>query len=307
MQNKGVQPFANVKFWRFDNGYIRLKPEQMNLYSIETGNFKLDGGAMFGVVPKSLWQRTNPADENNMCTWAMRCLLIEDGNRLILVDNGIGDKQDDKFLRHYYLHGDATLEKSLAKHGFGKDDITDVFLTHLHFDHCGGSVVWNRDRTGFEMNFKNASYWSNDKHWKWATEPNRRERASFLKENIIPIEESGQLKFVEEGQQWHENIDLFFAHGHTESQMIPLINYKGKTIAFMADLLPSVGHFPIPYVMGYDTRPLLTLDEKEKFLKQAADNDYILMFEHDSMNECCTVVHTDKGVRADKVLKLSEL
>lgn len=279
----------------------------MKLYSIETGNFKLDGGAMFGVVPKSLWQRTNPADDNNMCTWAMRCLLIEDGDRLILVDNGIGDKQDDKFLRHYYLHGDSTLEKSLAALGFGKDDITDVFLTHLHFDHCGGSVVWNRDRTGFEMNFKNATYWSNANHWKWATEPNRRERASFLTENIIPIEESGQLKFLNEDEQLHPSIDIFFAHGHTESQMVPIINYKGRKLAFMADLLPSVGHFPIPYVMGYDTRPLLTLDEKEKFLNQAADNNYILMFEHDSVNECCTVKHTDKGVRADEIFKLTDL
>lgn len=279
----------------------------MKLYSIETGFFKLDGGAMFGVVPKSLWQRTNPADENNMCTWAMRCLLIEDGNRLILVDNGIGDKQDDRFLRHYYLHGEATLENSLAQHGFGKDDITDVFLTHLHFDHCGGSVIWNRDRTDFEMNFKNATYWSNARHWKWATEPNRREKASFLKENIIPIEESGHLKHIEEGQQWHPEIDIFFANGHTDAQMIPLINYKDRTIAFMADLLPSVGHFPIPYVMGYDTRPLLTLDEKQKFLNQAADNNYILMFEHDATNECCTVKHTEKGVRADEIFKLSEI
>lgn len=279
----------------------------MKLYTIDTGFFKLDGGAMFGVVPKSMWQKTNPADENNMCTWAMRCLLIEDGDRLILVDNGIGNKQDDKFLRHYYLHGDATLEKSLANHGFGKDDITDVFLTHLHFDHCGGSVNWNRDRTGFEMNFRNATYWSNERHWKWATEPNRRERASFLKENILPIQESGQLKFINEGEKWHPNIDIFFAHGHTDAQMIPIIDYNGRKVAFMADLLPSVGHFPIPFVMGYDTRPLLTLDEKEKFLNQAADNDYILMFEHDSVNECSTVVHTDKGVRSDQTFKLIDV
>lgn len=279
----------------------------MKLYTIDTGFFKLDGGAMFGVVPKSMWQKTNPADENNMCTWAMRCLLIEDGDRLILVDNGIGNKQDDKFLRHYYLHGDATLEKSLANYGFGKDDITDVFLTHLHFDHCGGSVNWNRDRTGFEMNFRNATYWSNERHWKWATEPNRRERASFLKENILPIQESGQLKFINEGEKWHPNIDIFFAHGHTDAQMIPIIDYNGRKVAFMADLLPSVGHFPIPFVMGYDTRPLLTLDEKEKFLNQAADNDYILMFEHDSVNECSTVAHTDKGVRSDQTLRLDEL
>ncbi|MFT6209865.1 MAG: glyoxylase-like metal-dependent hydrolase (beta-lactamase superfamily II) [Bacteroidia bacterium] len=280
---------------------------EMQLYSIETGYFKLDGGAMFGVVPKSLWQRTNPADEKNLCTWAMRCLLIQTEDRLILVDNGIGDKQDDKFLRHYYLHGEDTLEKSLAKHGFGKDDITDVFLTHLHFDHCGGSVAWNRDRTGYEMNFKNATYWSNEKHWKWAVEPNRREKASFLKENILPIQESGQLKFIGDEGNWIPGIDILFANGHTDAQMIPKIQYKDKTLVFMADLLPSVGHFPIPFVMGYDTRPLLTLDEKEKFLNEAAAEDYVLMFQHDSVNECCTVTNTDKGVRADQILKLSDL
>ena len=279
----------------------------MKLHTIDTGFFKLDGGAMFGVVPKSLWQRTNPADADNLCTWAMRCLLIEDGNRLILVDNGIGDKQDNNFLKHYHLHGDATLEKSLAALGFGKDDITDVFLTHLHFDHCGGSVAWNRDRTGFEMNFRNATYWSNARHWQWATEPNRREKASFLKENILPIHESGQLKFIEKDGEWLPGIDIFFANGHTDAQMIPLIRYKERTIAFMADLLPSVGHFPIPYVMGYDTRPLLTLEEKEQFLNTAAANNYILFFEHDAVNECCSVVATDKGVRAGEAFRLSEL
>jgi glyoxylase-like metal-dependent hydrolase (beta-lactamase superfamily II) len=279
----------------------------MKLHTIDTGFFKLDGGAMFGVVPKSLWQRTNPADADNLCTWAMRCLLIEDGNRLILVDNGIGDKQDNNFLKHYHLHGDATLEKSLAALGFGKDDITDVFLTHLHFDHCGGSVAWNRDHTGFEMNFRNATYWSNARHWQWATEPNRREKASFLKENILPIHESGQLKFIEKDGEWLPGIDIFFANGHTDAQMIPLIRYKERTIAFMADLLPSVGHFPIPYVMGYDTRPLLTLEEKEQFLNTAAANNYILFFEHDAVNECCSVVATDKGVRAGETFRLSEL
>lgn len=279
----------------------------MKLHTIDTGFFKLDGGAMFGVVPKSLWQRTNPADADNLCTWAMRCLLIEDGNRLILVDNGIGDKQDNNFLKHYHLHGDSTLEKSLAALGFGKDDITDVFLTHLHFDHCGGSVAWNRDRTGFEMNFRNATYWSNARHWQWATEPNRREKASFLKENILPIHESGQLKFIEKDGEWLPGIDIFFANGHTDAQMIPLIRYKERTIAFMADLLPSVGHFPIPYVMGYDTRPLLTLEEKEHFLNTAAANNYILFFEHDAVNECCSVVATDKGVRAGETFRLSEL
>ncbi len=279
----------------------------MQLYSIETGLFKLDGGAMFGVVPKSLWQRTNPADENNMCTWALRCLLIETDGRLILVDNGIGDKQDDKFLRHYYLHGDDTLEKSLASHGFGKEDITDVILTHLHFDHCGGSVKWNRDRSGFEMNFPNATYWSNERHWKLAANPNQREKASFLKENILPIEESGHLKFIKGEGEWIPGIDILLTEGHTEAQMIPKIQYRNKTVVYMADFLPSVGHFPIPYVMGYDTRPLLTLDEKAKFLAEAAANDYILMFEHDATNECSTVINTDRGVRSGQTLKLSEL
>ena len=279
----------------------------MKLHTIDTGFFKLDGGAMFGVVPKSLWQRTNSADADNLCTWAMRCLLIEDGNRLILVDNGIGNKQDNNFLKHYHLHGDATLEKSLATLGFSKQDITDVFLTHLHFDHCGGSVAWNSDRSGYEMNFQNATYWSNERHWQWATVPNRREQASFLKENILPIRESGQLKFIENTGKWLPNIDIFFANGHTDAQMIPLIRYKEKTIAFMADLLPSVGHFPLPYVMGYDTRPLLTMEEKERFLNTAAANDYVLFFEHDAVNECCTAVATDKGVRAGDTFRLSEL
>lgn len=279
----------------------------MQLHSIETGKFKLDGGAMFGVVPKSLWSRTNPADENNMCTWAMRCLLIQTEDRLILVDNGIGDKQDDKFLRHYFLHGEDTLEQSLKAKGFGMDEITDVFLTHLHFDHCGGSVKWNRDRTGFEMAFKNATYWSNERHWKWATEPNRREQASFLKDNIIPIQESGQLKFIEKEGNWKEGIDVMMVHGHTDAQMLPMIKYKGHTLVFMADLLPSIGHFPVPFVMGYDTRPLITLEEKAKFLNEAARNEYILMFEHDSINECCTVQDTHKGVRHHEVVRLDEI
>ena len=284
----------------------------MNLYPINAGNFKLDGGAMFGVVPKSLWQRTNPADGNNMIDIAARCLLIEDGNRLILIDTGMGNKQSEKFFGYYHLWGDDTIEKSLANNGFHPDDITDVFMTHLHFDHCGGSIQWNKDKTGYEPAFKNANFWSNEKHWEWATIPNRREKASFLKENIIPLEESGQLKFISLPENdllknSELGFDIFFANGHTEKQMLPLIKYKGRTIAFMADLLPTAGHLPLPYVMGYDTRPLLTLDEKEKFLNIAADNNFLLFLEHDAHNEIITVQHTDKGVRLKETLTLKDL
>jgi len=284
----------------------------MKLYPIETGNFKLDGGAMFGVVPKKLWERTNPADNNNMCTWSMRSMLIENDNRLMLIDTGIGDKQSDKFFSHYHLHGDNTLKKSLNKLGFGLDDITDVFLTHLHFDHCGGSVEWkDSEHTQLQPVFNNAKYWSNENHWKWATEPNPREKASFLTENILPIQESGQLDFIKRKDRITKNvfndIDIFFADGHTESQMMPMMKYKGKTVVFMADLLPSIGHLPLPYVMGYDTRPLLTMDEKSQFLNLAADEEFILFLEHDNVNECCTVQHTDKGVRLKETLKLSDL
>ncbi len=283
----------------------------MTIYPINTGNFKLDGGAMFGVVPKSLWSRTNPADSNNMCDWSMRSLLIEDGNRLILIDTGIGDKQSEKFFSHYYLSDENSLEPNLNNIGFSIDDITDVFLTHLHFDHCGGAIKWNKDRKGFEPVFKNAIYWSNEKHWEWATKPNNREKASFLSENIIPIEESGQLKFINRKENFTRNVfknfDVLFVDGHTESMMIPHIYYKGKTIVFMADLLPSVGHLPIPYVMGYDTRPLLTLSEKEKFLNLAVEEDYILFFEHDYINECCTLRKTERGVRLQNAFNFSEL
>lgn len=276
----------------------------MKIYPIETGNFKLDGGAMFGVVPKSLWSRTNPADENNLCTWAMRCMLIEDSNRLILIDNGIGEKQSDKFFSHYYLHGSATLEDSIKKLGFGLDQITDVFLTHLHFDHCGGGIRWNTDRTKFEATFKNATYWTNKKHWKWATEPNAREKASFLKENLLPMEELGQLKFVEDG---FDAFEIFYANGHTDAQMIPIIDYQQKKIAFMADLLPSAGHIPLPYVMGYDTRPLLTLEEKRLFLDRCADENIFMFLEHDATNEIITVEQTEKGVRFKNTFKFNEL
>ena len=274
----------------------------MQLYPIETGNFKLDGGAMFGVVPKSLWQKTNPANANNMIDIAARCLLIEDGNRLILIDTGMGNKQSDKFFGYYYMWGNHTMDDSLKAHGFHRDDITDVFMTHLHFYHCGGSVQWNKDRTGYEPAFKNARFWSNANHWKWATEPNNREKASFLSENILPMQESGQLKFTSLPEQRllknsELGFDIFYADGHTEKQMIPLIRYKEKTIAFMADLLPTAGHLPIPFVMGYDTRPLLTLTEKDEFLNMAADNNFYLFLEHDAHNQIITVQHTEKGVR----------
>ena len=283
----------------------------MKIYSLETGNFKLDGGAMFGVVPKSLWSRTNPADENNMCNWSMRSMLIEDGDRLILIDNGIGDKQDDKFFSHFYLNGDDSLEGNLAKLGFHRDDITDVFLTHLHFDHCGGSILWDKDRTLLVPAFKNATFWSNERHWKWATEPNQREKASFLKENILPIQESGQLNFLNRSETdfyagSELGFDILFVDGHTDAQMFPHIKYKGKTIVFAADLLPSAGHIPLPYVMGYDTRPLITMDEKAKFLKTAADKEMIIFFEHDYHQEMCTVKNTERGVRLDQTFSFNE-
>ncbi len=278
----------------------------MKLYSINSGYFKLDGGAMFGVVPKSIWNNLNKADDNNMCSWALRCLLIEDGNRLILVDNGMGDKQDAKFFGHYYLHGDDTLDKSLAKHGFNREDITDVFLTHLHFDHCGGSI--SRDGDKLVPAFKHAVYWSNERHWKWATEPNDREKASFLKDNILPIQQSGRLRFIEQDKQaFPENIQVRMVFGHTEAMMLPQVNYKGKTVVFMADLLPSAAHIPIPYVMAYDMFPLTTLQEKKSFLSEAVANDYVLFFEHDPVLECCSLHITEKGIRLKEGFRLDEL
>jgi len=297
----------------------------MKLYTINTSYFKLDGGAMFGVVPKSIWNTLNPADENNLCTWAMRCLLIEEEGRLILVDTGIGNKQSEKFFSHYYLHGNDTLEKSLAAHGFSKEDITDVFLTHLHFDHCGGAIERAADK--LMPAFKNAIYWSNAKHWQWATEPNVREKASFLPENILPIQESGQLKFVQGPEQsenkkegwssygllrtlgsyFSKDIFIRFANGHTEAMMLPVINYNGKTIVYMADLLPSIAHIPLPYVMAYDMFPLTTLQEKESFLKEALQNNYILYFEHDPKVECCTLQQTEKGIRVKDTFRLDEI
>ena len=279
----------------------------MRLYSINAGNFKLDGGAMHGVVPKSMWSKFNQADENNMCSWSMRCLLVEDGNRLMLIDNGMGNKQDEKFFGYYYLHGDDTLEKSLKKNGFSFDDITDVFLTNLHFDHCGGSIQWNKDKTDYEPAFKNAVYWSNKDHWNWATQPNAREKASFLKENILPIEKSGQLKFVEKGEEILSAMKVEFVDGHTEKMMLPVIQYKDKKIIFMADLIPSIHHLPLAWVMSYDVRPLITLKEKERILNWAAEEGVILFFEHDAVNECCTLKNTDKGIRFDTIFRLNEI
>ncbi len=280
----------------------------MKLFTINAGFFKLDGGAMFGVVPKSIWQKTNPADENNLCNWAMRCLLIVDGDRKILIDNGIGYKQDERFLKHYYLHGDDTLEKSLETHGFTKDEITDVFLTHLHFDHCGGSIEKLEDGSLIPA-FKNAVYWSNKAHWEWAVNPNDREKASFLKENILPIQESGKLKFIDtfDGVDFTDHIKIRFAFGHTDSMMLPQISYKGKIILYMADMLPSIGHIPMPYVMSYDMFPLKTLNEKNKFLTEAVENDYVLYLEHDPVNECCTLQETEKGIRVKDTFKLSDI
>lgn len=294
----------------------------MQLYTIKTGFFKLDGGAMFGVVPKSIWNKLNPADGNNLCTWAMRCLLIEDGGKLILVDNGIGNKQDAKFLGHYHLHGEDTLDSSLARLGFHRDDITDVLLTHLHFDHCGGSIVREGDR--LIPAFRNAHYWSHSRHWKWATEPNEREKASFLKENILPIGESGQLRFVDAAEKAAgapgtagapamlrdvimPGLSVRLAEGHTAAMMLPQVEYKGRTLVFIADLLPSAGHFPTPYVMAYDMFPLTSLVEKKAFLEEAAAGNYVLFFEHDPVMECTTPVRTDKGVRPGPGFSLSEL
>lgn len=282
----------------------------MKLHSIDTGLFKLDGGAMFGVVPKSIWQRHYEADSNNMCTWAMRCMLVEEGDRLILIDTGIGNKQSDKFFSFYFLHGDDTLDKSLAAKGFHRNDITDVFLTHLHFDHCGGAIEMDKSKEAYRPAFPNATYWSNENHWKWATEPNAREKASFLKENILPIQESGQLKFLDHKNGFTEELipgfKALLVNGHTDAQMIPHIKYQGNTVVFMADLLPSHAHIPIAWVMGYDTRPLLTLEEKSKFLTTAANENYTLFLEHDAVHECCTVQMSEKGVRFDAGFSLKE-
>ncbi len=284
----------------------------MKLYPIESGNFKLDGGAMFGVVPKTIWNKTNPADENNLIDIAARCLLIEDGNRLILIDTGMGNKQSEKFFGYYSLWGTHSLDKSLAKYGFSRDDVTDVFMTHLHFDHCGGSIQWNKNRTGYEPAFKNAKYWTNEDHWEWATKPNQREKASFLSENIQPMQESRQLNFIKKASSDFEfsselNFDIFYVDGHTEKMMLPHIKYQDKTIVFCADLIPTAGHLPLPYVMGYDTRPLLTMPEKSKFLEAAVANNYYLFLEHDAHNEIITVEQTEKGIRLADVYRCDEI
>lgn len=285
----------------------------MKLYPIETGNFKLDGGAMFGTIPKSLWQRTNPADGQNKIELSMRALLIEDGDRLILIDCGIGRKQSEKFFGFYDLWGDYDLETSLAQYGFSKDDITDVFLTHLHFDHCGGAVQLDAINGGYELTFKNARYWSNSAHWEWATKPNPREKASFLPENFLPIKESGNLNFIDvpsEGnflQNSPLGFDVIFVNGHTDKQMLPVIKYKGKTIVYVADLVATVGHIPLVYVMGYDTRPLLTMQEKSEFLEKAVQEEYLFFFEHDPYHELATVTRTEKGILLDSTYSFTEV
>lgn len=277
----------------------------MNVYPVETGNFKLDGGAMFGVVPKSIWQKTNPADSNNLCNWAMRSMLIEDGNRLILIDTGIGDKQSEKFFSHFHLNGDYSLENSLQKKGFHPNDVTDVLLTHLHFDHVGGAVKRIGDK--YQLMFPNAKYWTNEKHWNWAIHPNPREKASFLTENMLPIEELGHLNFIKTGKELGDDIELLLVNGHTESQMIPIINYKNQKIAFTADLIPSAGHIKVPYIPSYDTRPLLSMDEKSKFLARAVKEDITLFFEHDAYNECAKLVQGERGFKISELLKFNEL
>jgi glyoxylase-like metal-dependent hydrolase (beta-lactamase superfamily II) len=283
----------------------------MKLYPIESGNFKLDGGAMFGVVPKTIWNKTNPADENNLIDIAARCILIEDGNQLIIIDTGMGNKQSEKFYSYYSLWGTHSMDKSLAKYGFHRDDITDVFMSHLHFDHCGGSVQWNKDKTGYEPAFKNAKFWTNENHWNWATNPNNREKASFLSENILPMQESGQLNFISRPDADYGicdlGFDVFYVDGHTEKMMLPHIKFQDKTIVFCADLIPTAGHLPLPYVMGYDTRPLLTMPEKAKFLNAAVANNYYLFLEHDAHNEIITVEQTEKGIRLKEVFSCEEI
>jgi len=279
----------------------------MKLYTIDTGMFKLDGGAMHGVVPKSLWSKFNPADEANMCSWAMRCLLVEQEDRLVLIDTGIGTKQDAKFFSHYFLHGDDTMEKSINKAGYSMDDITDVFLTHLHFDHVGGAVKKEGDQ--LLPTFKNATYWTNKTHWEWAIHPNDREKASFLKENILPLQESGRLEMIDtkEGEEWIKGFRIKYVSGHTEAMMLPVLKYKDHTILYCADLLPSVAHIPLPWIMSYDMKPLHTLEEKKRILTEAAANNWFLFFEHDPKVALCNLQATEKGIRAGALMDLNAL
>jgi glyoxylase-like metal-dependent hydrolase (beta-lactamase superfamily II) len=279
----------------------------MKLYAINTGNLKLDGGAMFGVVPKVIWSALYPCDENNLCNWSMRCLLIDTGDRRIMIDCGIGNKQPEKFFRNYYLNGEDTLTGSLEKAGFTLEDITDVILTHLHFDHAGGAVSWDQDKTGYIPTFKNAVYWTSRQQWEWATSPNNREKASFLKENILPLQEHGALKLIDQDAEIYPDISARLYNGHTEGQVIPFIRYNGKTIVYMGDLLPSTAHIPLPYVMAYDTRPLITMTEKEEFFQEAVEKEYILFFEHDIRHECCTLQMTEKGVRMKEAFSLEKV
>lgn len=279
----------------------------MELFSIPTGHFKLDGGAMFGVVPKSIWNRLNPADEHNMCSWAMRCLLVKSGSRLILIDNGIGDKQDEKFFSYYFLHGTDTLDLSLQRNGFSRDDITDVFLTHLHFDHCGGSIKRKKDGQGFEPAFKRACYWVHSKQWAHAMNPNPREKASFLKENLLPIEQSGQMRFMDQQADFPPGFQFLTVDGHTESMALPLIETAREKILFMADLIPSAAHIPLPYVMAYDIRPLLTMHEKQELLSRAASENWVLFYEHDPIIECSRVVPTERGFKSMHGTALTEI
>jgi glyoxylase-like metal-dependent hydrolase (beta-lactamase superfamily II) len=278
----------------------------MNLYTIDAGRFKLDGGAMFGVVPKVLWNKLNPADDNNLCSWMMRCLLIEDGNRLILTDTGMGNKQDAKWLSYYYRHGEGDLIDSIRKAGFSENDVTDVILSHLHFDHCGGAVSWNSDRTAYQTTFKNARYWTHSEHFASASEPNAREKATFLKENIFPIQEAGQLFFIDKEKNPFEHIEILTADGHTDKMLMPKVNYRGREILFIADTIPSLAHVHIPYVMGYDVRPLQTMIEKENLLNQVVKQNWILFFDHDPTHDCATIQLTEKGFKVAESGSLSE-
>ncbi len=280
----------------------------MELHSIACGNFKLDGGAMFGVVPKVLWERTNPADSKNRIEMCSRSLLIEEGSRLILIDTGMGNKQNEKFFSHYDRWGTDNLDQSLREKGFHRDDVTDVFFTHLHFDHCGDAIIRNANGT-LEPSFKNAIFWTHEDHWRWATQPNAREKASFLPENILPIKESGQLQLLNGNgfrlENTALNFDIILVNGHTEKQMLPQLKYKNKTVVFAADLIPTAGHLPVSYVMGYDTRPLLSLKEKNRFLKLACKEDFLLFLEHDPYNELINLQLTDRGIRLNEKHTLS--